>query len=341
MKKFFSLFSLLMALAITNVSCSDDSNEVTVSSLANINQFTVDIQDLTDEEINYDYGTDITISVPFGTDLTTVIPTITLSDNATVSPASGETITFVDGVAQNFVVTAEDGTTTKTYTVTINVRAEVGSGTRLKTYVLADLYGENSTTTYTYNDANFVSTISKEVDDWGTISTTTYTLVYNDKNQVIEKTAEGQSTVYTYEEGKIVKATYTADDVLTYTYNYTYDLNGNLASETRTDHTNSDATSQVLFTIVEGNVTVENRFGDDYTAEYDDKKNPFKELYPAAYAAINVGISAVNTNNPISGTLADDSITYEYNTEGYPVSASYTYFDGLATVDKTFTYFED
>jgi len=339
MKKIFSILSVFIAVAISTVSCSSSDDSPALSSLATISDFAITIDGVDAEAINYDFGTDIAVTVPFGTNLTAVVPTIAVSENATVSPVSGEEVTFVDGEAKTFVVTAEDGITTKDYTVTITVRGEVGSGSKLETYVLADLYGENSTTTYTYNDANFVSEYTKVQDDWGTISTTVYTLVYNDKNQVIEKTTENSSTVYTYENGQIVKSEYKYNDELVYTYTYSYNTNGDLSSEQRTDHDNDDAQTEVLFTIVDGNVTVENRFGDDYTATYDTKNNPFKGLYPAAYAAINVGIASVNTNNPISGTLADDTVTYEYNTDDYPIKASYTYFDGFATVEKTFTYY--
>lgn len=339
MKKFFTILSVFLTLAITTVSCSSDDDGPKLSSLATITDFTITIDGVNADDIVYDLGTDIIITVPFGTNLTAVVPTITVSENATVSPISGSEITFVDGEVKTFTVTSEDEETTKVYTVTVSIRGEVGSGSQLETYVLADLYGENSTTTYTYNEANFVSEYTKVQDDFGTILTTVYTLVYDDKNQVIEKTIEDDSIVYTYENGQIVKGEYTSEDELIYTYNYTYDTNGVLSSEERVNHTDEDYVTEVLFTVVDGNVTLENRFGDDYTAVYDTKNNPFKGLYPAAFAAINIGISAVNTNNPISGTLADDAVTYEYNTDDYPTSASYTYFDGFATVTKTFTYY--
>ncbi|GAL64174.1 hypothetical protein [Algibacter lectus] len=341
MKRIFSILSVFIAVAISTVSCSSSDDSPALSSLATITDFSITIDGVNAEDINYDLGTNIDVTVPFGTSLTAVVPTISVSENATVSPVSGEEVTFVDGEAKTFTVTAEDGITTKDYTVTVSIRGEVGSGSKLETYVLADLYGENSTTTYTYNEANFVSEYTKVQDDWGDISTTVYTLVYNDKNQVIEKTAEDESTVYTYEDGQIVKSEYKYNDELVYTYTYSYNANGDLSSEKRTDHTSEDAITEVLFTIVDGNVTVENRFGDDYTAAYDTKNNPFKGLYPAAYAAINVGIASVNTNNPVSGTLADDVVTYEYNADDYPTKASYTYFDGFATVEKTFTYYSN
>lgn len=51
----------------------------------------------------------IKASVPAGTDATKLAPTITISDKATVSPASGVSQDFTKSV--NYTVTAEDGTT--------------------------------------------------------------------------------------------------------------------------------------------------------------------------------------------------------------------------------------
>lgn len=61
-------------------------------------------------------GTNIMATVPFGADLTTLAPTITVSPEATVDPASGAVQDFTEPVV--YTVTAEDGTT-KEYTVTI------------------------------------------------------------------------------------------------------------------------------------------------------------------------------------------------------------------------------
>ncbi len=59
----------------------------------------------------------ITGMIPYDVDLAAVTPTITISANATVSPASGEAVDFSKG-AVTYTVTAEDGTT-KTYQVTL------------------------------------------------------------------------------------------------------------------------------------------------------------------------------------------------------------------------------
>lgn len=87
---------------------------VNVSSAKDISAFV--FADLDPEvEASID-GTEITATVPFGTDLTTLVPTIAVSPDATVDPASGAVQDFTEPVV--YTVTAEDGTTQE-YTVTI------------------------------------------------------------------------------------------------------------------------------------------------------------------------------------------------------------------------------
>jgi hypothetical protein len=63
-------------------------------------------------------GTTITLIVPEDADLTALTPTITVSEGATISPASGVEQDFSSAVT--YTVTAEDTTTTKTYTTAID-----------------------------------------------------------------------------------------------------------------------------------------------------------------------------------------------------------------------------
>ncbi len=65
-------------------------------------------------------GTNIAVSVPFGTDLTSLVPTISISEKATISPASGLARNFSSPVT--YIVTAEDGITETAYTVTVTVQ---------------------------------------------------------------------------------------------------------------------------------------------------------------------------------------------------------------------------
>lgn len=63
---------------------------------------------------------EITVTAPFGTEVGSLSPIITVSDNASVTPASGAEQDFTDPVI--YTVTAEDGSTQE-YTVTVNVLA--------------------------------------------------------------------------------------------------------------------------------------------------------------------------------------------------------------------------
>ena len=77
----------------------------------------------------------ITGMIPYDVDMAAVTPTITISANASVSPASGEATDFSKG-AVTYTVTAEDGTT-KTYQVTLTKPA---SGKGLMTFQIEGDY---------------------------------------------------------------------------------------------------------------------------------------------------------------------------------------------------------
>ena len=77
----------------------------------------------------------ITGMIPYDVDMTAVAPTVTISANASVSPASGEATDFSKG-AVTYTVTAEDGTT-KTYQVTLTKPA---SGKGLMTFQIEGDY---------------------------------------------------------------------------------------------------------------------------------------------------------------------------------------------------------
>ncbi len=59
----------------------------------------------------------VAITMPYGTDKTSLTPTITLSDGASVSPASGTAQDFTNAVS--YTVTAENGTTTQNWIVIV------------------------------------------------------------------------------------------------------------------------------------------------------------------------------------------------------------------------------
>jgi len=71
----------------------------------------------------------VTVQVGNGTDVTSLQPAITVSSGATVNPASGETIDFSSPVT--YIVTAQDGTTSRNYTVNVSV-AEVNTAPEIQ-----------------------------------------------------------------------------------------------------------------------------------------------------------------------------------------------------------------
>jgi hypothetical protein len=115
MKKYFrnTLTALLGAVMFCVTSCKEDKEEDLRSKACDITAFTAG------GEAWSISGTNITKTFPNGTDVTALTPTITVSEGATVSPASGAAQNFSQDVT--YTVTAEDGTTTKTYTAKATV----------------------------------------------------------------------------------------------------------------------------------------------------------------------------------------------------------------------------
>ena len=67
----------------------------------------------------------VDVVMPYGTDLTNLVPTITVSAGATISPASDVAQNFTNPVV--YTVTAEDGVTTKAWTVNVSVQTYVNA----------------------------------------------------------------------------------------------------------------------------------------------------------------------------------------------------------------------
>jgi Domain of unknown function (DUF5018) len=103
-----NLYFLLVAFLV--LACADEDP----SSLKSIISFDISTPSVTGVISETD-GT-ISLVVPEGTSVTALTPTIVVSENARVSPASGTSVNFTNPV--KYVVTAEDGST-QTYTVTV------------------------------------------------------------------------------------------------------------------------------------------------------------------------------------------------------------------------------
>ncbi len=71
-------------------------------------------------------GTNISFQYPKGTPQGDLTPTIVTSDKANVDPKSGVAQNFFTTEGVKYTVTAEDGTTTKTYTAKATVATTAG-----------------------------------------------------------------------------------------------------------------------------------------------------------------------------------------------------------------------
>lgn len=132
-----TLLSVLSCFAMLTffAACGDDDddNGEPLSDAKEILSFVfADLTPAVQGNIN---GTAITAMVPFGTDVTALEPTVTISQEATVSPASGQAQDFSSPVT--YTVTAEDGSEA-TYTVTVNVTAG-SSEKELTTFIFESL----------------------------------------------------------------------------------------------------------------------------------------------------------------------------------------------------------
>ena len=96
------------------------TNNATVSTAAEITAFSLPSQ--TGSAVINSAAATISVNVPLGTSLTAVTPsTLTISANATINPTPSVSRDFSSPVT--YTVTAQDGTTSKVWTVTMNVIA--------------------------------------------------------------------------------------------------------------------------------------------------------------------------------------------------------------------------
>ena len=162
--------------------------EKILSHYKEIKTFTVTIDGTTYEGTIS--GTDISIVLPAG--VTSITPTITISDNATISPASGTAVDLTGGTAP-FMVTAENGDTA-TYTLRATIPGKATGLAALQVYtanqtLLAASDFKQDTKEYTadINDTNIVYTTSSTELYFKVIpaaSTATVTAALNDGNPI-------------------------------------------------------------------------------------------------------------------------------------------------------------
>ncbi len=108
---------IVLVSSLILVSCGDDTNNPTKSSDKKIISFRFEQLDPTAIGIIDETTKTVTVNVPANTDITNMIPTIVISNGATINPASGVARNFT--TAQKYTVTAEDATVVE-YTVIVS-----------------------------------------------------------------------------------------------------------------------------------------------------------------------------------------------------------------------------
>ena len=118
---FFKNLLIVSAAAVIGITSCKPVEEL--SEEAQITSFTFDISNEANTAVTSQpviEGNTISFTVQYDateTMLSALVPTISVSENATVSPASGSAVDFSQGPV-TFTVTAQDGVTTSTYTAT-------------------------------------------------------------------------------------------------------------------------------------------------------------------------------------------------------------------------------
>lgn len=137
MKKTLSLSCLFVMTMVLLSSCNlfnKESDEKQIKSFAITTPFT--------EGVINESAKTIVVDLPEGTDVTNLVPSIVVSDLATVNPASGTAQDFTNPVT--YTVTAENGSTA-TYVVTVTVGGQGGGGGATDPQHMSGTINENAT----------------------------------------------------------------------------------------------------------------------------------------------------------------------------------------------------
>ena len=146
----------------------------------------------------------IAIEVGATTDITTLAPSITLSAGATVNPLSGAAQNFTSPVV--YTVTAEDGTTTQNWTVTVTLASTIANTT-----TLAEKYYAGDNLTVTWTSANLTN-VKVEWFDGTTWSDLATSVPATDGQYVIAIPAASKyGTAYKFRISDAAKATVKAE----------------------------------------------------------------------------------------------------------------------------------
>lgn len=241
-------------------------------------------------------GTSATVTSATTTQLKVVVPAGTTAGPISVTVGSA-TVTTADAFIPGCkLLTIETNTSFATRTTTYEFNAS-------NQVIKSTIVGSNaSLSTYTY-DANGRITSTTTTTN-GVATTRTY--VYDEQNRVASIISGSTIFAHLYNEhGQLVKVQTSPTNYTEYVYPNT---------------TTSGYTTE---TVVSGTSSSSNYY------EYDDKKNPSRDLFPS----FNF-IPENNWTKQTQGTLVVNS-TFTYNAQGYPLTATWS---GGATGTFTYTY---
>ena len=278
----------------------------------------------------------ITIKVPTAQDVTQLTPTLTLSEKATVSPASGTQQNFTNPV--NYTVTAEDGSK-QVYEVKVEKENVGGGKACLLTRVDFTNPGNDLPTHITF-DYDQEGRVSRIINSWTNQPDATAEFTYNSNGEIrsYKNTALWTSLTFevrpVYEGGKVTKMQY---------FN-----NGTLSEEVKIsdfwdlklDDQNRVLEFGSIFKFEYKNDQVSKVYGYDgetkelkgiYDIFYDDKNNFLSSSNPKGLTNFFYWISLQDISplpyfrNNVTGTSEQKNVvTYKYNSKGFPIEASGT-----------------
>ena len=231
------------------------------------------------------------------------------SDLVSAPPSDSVGGAAYDGVLlKKDIISNADGTVNNTSVYTYN-------GNKITKIVNVSEYG-TETAIYTYTD-NLLTRIDDEhVNPSGAISSDVDVFEYDSNNKLIKETttlSDGSVQINTYVHNADGTVTLNEDGGAIYIYTYS---NGNIVSE---NHTNGD---------------------NDYASVFDNQNGIFKNVHQRDVFEL-IGNYTFNNNllsytNTGGATYPDDeTYTYVYNPEGYPVTSTEVYAPGTAYAETT------
>ncbi|MEP1713105.1 MAG: BspA family leucine-rich repeat surface protein [Ekhidna sp.] len=242
----------------------------------------------------------VAIEVEFGTEVSSLVPTITLSEGATSNPASRVAQDFTSPVT--YVVTAEDGTTSQEWTVTVTIGSEdLDTDTDILTFILAERTGDAVINTTDH-------TVAIEVEFGTEVSSLVPTITLSEG--ATSNPASGVAQDFTNPVTYVVMA---EDGVTTQDWTVTVTIDSE-EPDTDTDILTfilAERAEDAAINTIDHTVAIEVEFGTEVSS-----------LIPT------ITLSEGATSNPVSGVAQDftDPVTYVVTAE-----------DGVTTQDWTVT----